>query len=630
MADGTIVLPWVTRSMTGKGLLFPVVPAPGETLPGYLLRNVQANHLESIRPLLDLANVKIGLSGNYLGKLADGASRLAGVIQLPEVEWAAIWGVAPEQGGRRRLGGVWLTAAQIDSNSRRVPRTYKSGDPDNAIWMVRNLGFCPRTWEMLVSKCPWRGCRRPLSWSSATAFDECSYCGQSVAEADRIVVPTSLRPTLRWLLNLFSDDEAVVIRAMAALPPTLEIDTPTDTYDLILAVARPLRVVVAPELCGRVSPELSDIVRACRFMLDFPRSHWDFAQLDPRVLNAFRSRLEILLKHPHRPAVRACLQRFLQYGRPAKAVAQASVSGRLPLSTTQAAAVLGIQRHDVRQLVEADLLFEAGYIGGPDRRHSAFLSHHVERLREELRAQMSLREFGARTGLPRAAAEQLLACGLLRVTTSAAAKLVFDGPHINRESGEQLIEMVLAKAAVTGAEDHIPLRGVMMGIGGRPKPWGRIIQALLSDGVPGGLVRVGDQRLVDLAVHPITARLLIMGGPGGGQTYAFQPGDLAGWERPDMAPSEAEEYLNCTAQDVGWLRAGAYLTPISQLGSLTRYCRREVEAVGRQLITTREIAARKGMLPIHVWPELKTFSKGGSLGQGFYERDQIEAWMGDL
>lgn len=65
-----------------------------------------------------------------------------------------------------------------------------------------------------------------------------------------------------------------------------------------------------------------------------------------------------------------------------------------------------------------------------------------------------------------------LACGLLRETTSAAAKLVFDGPHITRECGEQLIEMVLAKAAVTGAEDHIPLRGVMMGIGGRSKPWG--------------------------------------------------------------------------------------------------------------------------------------------------------------
>lgn len=136
-----------------------------------------------------------------------------------------------------------------------------------------------------------------------------------------------------------------------------------------------------------------------------------------------------------------------------------------------------------------------------DRRHSAFLSHHVERLREELREQMSLREFGARTGLPRAAAEQLLACGLL------------------------------------------------------------------------------------------TARLLIMGGPGGGQAYAFQPGDLAGWERPEVTPSEVEEYLNCTAQGVGWLRAGAYLTPINQLGSLTRYCRQEVEAVRRQLITTREIAA---------------------------------------
>lgn len=47
-----------------------------------------------------------------------------------------------------------------------------------------------------------------------------------------------------------------------------------------------------------------------------------------------------------------------------------------------------------------------------------------------------------------------------------------------------------------------------------------------------------------------------------------------------------------------------------------------------QLITTRKIAARKGMKPIHVWPELQAFSKGGSLGQGFYERELIESWLG--
>jgi hypothetical protein len=309
-------------------------------------------------------------------------------------------------------------------------------------------------------------------------------------------------------------------------------------------------------------------------------------------------------------------------------VAPQNASGGQWLSTTQAAGILRIQRHDVRRLVEADLLYEYGNVGGPDRRHSAFRGSHVERLREELRGQLSLREFGARTGLPRAASEQLLACGLLRATTSAAAKLVFDGPHITRESGERLIEMVLAKANVSGADDHVPLREVMMGVGGRPKPWGRLVQALLSDGVPGGLVRAGDKRLVDFGVHPLTARRLIMGGPKDGQPYAFQPGDLSGWERSEMMPFEVEEHLNCTAQDLSWLKANHYLTPIQLAGSPTRYSRQEVEALGLQLITTREIAARKGMKPIHVWPELQPFSKGGSLGQGFYERELIESWMG--
>ncbi|MGH6979423.1 MAG: hypothetical protein ACRED4_09060, partial [Brevundimonas sp.] len=128
-------------------------------------------------------------------------------------------------------------------------------------------------------------------------------------------------------------------------------------------------------------------------------------------------------------------------------------------------------------------------------------------------------------------------------------------------------------------------------------------------------------------VHAVTARHLLMGGTHDGQAFAFQAGDLGHCERSELAPSEVEEHLNCTAQDISWLRNRNYLASISADGDAARYCRLDVEALGRQLITTREIAARTGRPAPQLWPELQDFSAGGSLGQGFYDRGLIEAWI---
>lgn len=627
MANDTIVLPEATRSVTGRSLLFPVTPAAGETLPGYLLRNVEPNCLPSIRPILSLADLDIELAGNCLGKLSQAAPRLAAAFPVPSTAWSAVWGVEPEQAGRRRLGGVWLKPELIESNVRRVPRGHRPGEPDQAIWMVRHLGFCDRTWEMLTDRCPPQGCGRSLTWYSARALHLCGHCGASVSLSRRQSVPAPWRPTLRWLLSLFDEDENRVARAMTLLPAVLNIESPTEAYELILAMARPLRAFANASLHGRVTPELGDLVRACRFILDFPRSHWDLAQHGPSGLTSFRSRMDVLVRQPHGPAVRNDLRMFQQYGRPVRSNVQPS--GRIGewLSTTQAAAHLNIQRRDVRRLVEAGLLLDLSHTDTPRRTHSSFRSRHVERLRDELRGQVSLRELSTRTGLRRIAVEQLLACGLLKVTTSSAAKLVFEGLHTTRESADALSELVYAKSSELSGSEYVPLRCVMRGVGGRPKPWGRLIQAILNDDVPGGLAGSKDRPLVDLAVHPIVARELIMGGPGGGQLYAFQVGDLAGWEREEMCPREVEEHLNCTAQDVSWLKATKRLSSLCAEGSRTRYVRREVEALGFRLITTREIAARRGLKPAQVWPELQPFSEGGAFGQGFYDRTLVEGWL---
>ena len=77
------MLPAATGSVTGRRLLFPVMPAPGETLPGYLLRNVEPNFLSSIRPLLSVAGVDVALAGNCIDKLSRVSWRLYDNFGVP-------------------------------------------------------------------------------------------------------------------------------------------------------------------------------------------------------------------------------------------------------------------------------------------------------------------------------------------------------------------------------------------------------------------------------------------------------------------------------------------------------------------------------------------------------------------
>lgn len=144
--------------------------------------------------------------------------------------------------------------------------------------------------------------------------------------------------------------------------------------------------------------------------------------------------------------------------------------------------------------------------------HSSLQRVNVDRLRFELVAQMPLREFQSRTGLSRSAVEQLLALDLLAETTSAAAKLVYQGLHIERESAEALLDGLAVASEVEPGEGDVPIWEVMRGVGGRPKPWARLLLAALDGKLPGGLRGAPGSKVINLTLHPVAARHLVMGG----------------------------------------------------------------------------------------------------------------------
>jgi len=623
MPDGGTALPGA-RSMVGKSLLFPLSPEPGETLLGFLVRSAEHNYLPSPSPILNDLGVNLHLKGDCLGRLAGDLPVLADLLGQPLAEANRLWGAEPLSGGRRRLGGVWLRSELIFSSHRRLPRTFVPGSADRAFWMVRNLGFCPESWELLVDRCPRPWCGRRLTWCSANALHCCGFCGATVSEAKRRRVPVKDRPALDWLTGLFGEDEEYVGRTLQRLPPLFELDSATDTYELLTALSRPMNVLSRAQSDGQLSG-LGDVAAACRFILDFPRSHWDLQQVDQEVSRNFRHRLEWVAHHTTLAVVRRETERLLHYGR-ARVRAPHLPSGRSDwLSISAAARLLRVQRSSVRNLIDSGLLPATDGGGGELRDHSVIRRSDVSDIERRIRERMSWRQFCSASGLPQIALEQLLAGGLLRAKDDPAVSELFGERQLEGSSAESFLVLRWDPSLEDEEFNWVPLSRVMQGVGGREKPWARVFQAVLKGDLPGGLRRNADKpQLIHHTVHPITARRLIMGGPNARTPFDFQEGDLGEHWRTDLSPRETELHLNCTAQDVMWLRSQKLVSPVNAKGKPTRYARLDVEALGRELITTREIAARLDLRAVDVWQSLQGLASGGAFGQGFFKRDLVE------
>lgn len=625
MADGAAAFNFQGPA-EGKSLLFPLQPQQGETLPGFILRSAEFNWLQGARSIRRMAGISPHDALIAWSQGVQDLERVGKSLGIFTEQVSDLWGATALVGGRRRLGGVWLRPKAIHASSRIVPTSMSGDTPDQAFWLVSDLGFCPNTWEILVRECPI--CNRPLSWSTTYALHLCQ-CGGEIAAAKKRMVTRGDRRVLEWLASLFSENDLVVERAMQALPAESLIRTATDAYEVISALARPMVLLrQGSKTCRKVT--LEDVANSVRYLLEFPRSYWDLRQRDRCIRNDLMKRMEGQARFTTQTVVQQELLRMLRYGQHKGTASH--FAGDAPLmSLTRVATALRAQKGDVRRLVNAGLLHDVDPCGGAHRAHSVFHRHEVERIKRGIDARLAWRDYKAIHALPAEALEQLFGQGSLIETDDAAARLLYEDRLLDRTTAELFANRLLENAPKDDEGTFVPLREVMMGVGGRPKPWGRLLLAGLSGELPGGFRQDPNYDGIGaLRVHGLTARGLIMGGPNHAGAFRCLPGDLAGWQSLEMEPGEVVRYLNCEHEDLRTLKLWKRLTKINAKGMPTKFDRVQVEGIGRQLITTREIAARRGVAPTAMWVPLQRFAEDGSLGQGFYRRTLVEGWLADL
>lgn len=605
-------------------VLFPVDPVQGETLLSYVMRTAEWNHLGRFGAALQALGFSCRYSRHTLCEVTRGLGEFRDALGVHPLALATLWGVEPLEAGRRRLGGVWLRPNHIAASRRRLPPSILAGQHDQAIWMVKHLGFCPSTWELLTEVCPRRWCGRPLWWWGAPSIDQCWHCGSRLNEVKRSTkVPVSDRPPLRWIVDLFDDREEVVERAINRVPPIFSISNATDLYELIVGFARIFQDLWRLPTQGAAKDTARAAAAAARFILEFPRSHWDFEQSEMGEVSDFRIRLRSLRDHSSIASVRENAGNVLDYGRDRARPNVPEVPTLRYLNLTNTARALQIEASAVNDLVAHKFLVALSAGGGRMRKHRSFRRTQVAALQSRMVGRLSWADFCRLTGLPQVAVEQLLAVGALRRCEDDAIRFLYGPGHLERIAATSYVEQLLRVALPEAPSGWISLRDVMTGVGGRAKPWAPMLNAALEGDIPGGVARSQGDRLDALAIHPLVARRMVMGGPEVSLPFG-EPPSLTSDVATHMGAGGVADYLNCTAQDISWLRARGYLRSISIPPARALYLRSDVEALSVTYITTREIAARLGLKAKEVWEGFDFVANEATIGQGFHVRAAIE------
>jgi hypothetical protein len=608
-------------------------PQLNETLLGFVVRCIERNRLGTPVSFMRAVGLELKAKGDFLTRLQAELPAVAKAFSMSVEALEGLWGaLPPTEDRKRRLGGVWLRPALIEQSTRRAPPSLDAGMADDARWMIRPIEFCPTRWEILIDRCPNRWCGKVLTWPRAESLHLCRHCGTPISTAPRRMVPRQDRRWLEWIMSLFSEDEATHQAAVRRVPPYFRVETATEVFELLLAFRHAFRVSGAEP-----AEEIADIpedegeqgdwrnwVSAARFMLEYPRSHWDILQKRAsRERAAFRLAFKRIAHNSNVPIVRSELARInLEAGH---LPISSSCRGWRPtpeMTSNAAAKELGVTPGALKQLVEAKMLTPLRTRGAKDR-INLYAKGDIDVLKASCGEGMSSRWFRANSALPKIAVEQLASLDHIEFCENPAALLLYGDRRLRADMADQVLRRIRHAPLLPSEGDWISLTEAFMGVGGREKPWGPILGAWLMGRLPAGLANGAEFGPPVLFISAAVARSLVMGGPSAEPWFSFAPKQYGDLRRDWFSSGETAAYLNCSAVEIGYLLEKGHLRPLAGSGR-TRYGRSEVEEFARAWMNTREAAARLGVSPRHVWRELEPYCVRRSLGRGFHRREELE------
>jgi hypothetical protein len=460
-------------------------------LDGYVARVAAAHHMPRMSQITEVTR-EIGAHRPHasfcddagLEVLADCLGIDPESIRLHSPAWSP---------GTKMLSffGTLVSRNLMQFTYRRFsPQALSMSAHHRGLWQIRQLPICTETWEYLEEHCPNPSCRRRQLWRRTAGVELCDYCAEPLTRAQATPVPENLRNYLEMLIGLIHHDPEKRRVARRGLPPDLE--------DLSSGHLLELAFALAPVIDRRVAPLLADrslnLDSSRNFVVPALAATWPFlagwpGAIEQHVaekLNIGGSRKDgstckafykVLCDHNDprlSPAVQNLLSQLVERCRAARSrgvtiakIAKLTCADRQTLLEMRKAgklpSFLALDGHRLQVLVNQEAV-------------AGMLAHNRPRLRLIHAAEM--------LGVPTYAIREMVHLGLVRAAPVPPGRGDYLQLAVARDSMQTLRDAL--SRSLTPANDAHPvsLVEVMRRIGGRPKPWARVIKAIIDGKLP--------------------------------------------------------------------------------------------------------------------------------------------------
>jgi len=463
----------------------PQPPIPNESLLSWIARTTIENELPNVTTIMrDVGQTHRNRVVDVMRKEIDveGLSVILGGAQ-PILESMRSHDIG--KGATRYLGSI-IRTGDLHTRARRfAPATLADDDTPfyRASWLIRTFPVCTESWQTLRTTCQ---CGTEQTWAKVSSLFLCEGCGEDLRELPADTVPPEARPGLTFLADLLFGNEKARATAKAQLPPDLQVLDSGDAYELALLVARitdPTMPNPREKVWRRDPMRLAlALSKAAELLPQWPRTPWlaleaagDVKAMLPRC-DALKTLYRVLCNE-YAPNIAASIEQMLDGMRLAITLDCEEPPDHL-VDLNDAEKILGTSKRTIRAARAAGHL-ECHFV---IRRGEVLPGYS----RAELQAMAKTRSWPSasvaakRLGLPTYGVEQLCAMGEL-LWAKAPYRTLRPGLVIDPHSIDAFKNALRARSSsFEDTSDSVPLTRVMRGIGGREKPWGRVLQGLRS------------------------------------------------------------------------------------------------------------------------------------------------------
>jgi len=590
-------------------LALPTTPIQGESLPGLLARATRRNVLARTDVVLRDVGLVLPRQGLISLQAGDWPADFSRKIRcgIEQVE-ARRTPYLDEGRSMVRWGDHAIRRDHLDFVRRRVsPAALAADRPHHRMnWLNLLLPVCPESLEPLVDTCS--SCGRVQGWHHAWGIGICDdlHCGEPLRSSPKGLLPAYLADGYRQFAAFLSP--AAADRASATATWTEEMRTLPDWQLVNLALIAG-SAFLEPELGGSVAAirALPPLRFAAVAATGMPLlSQWPsklreasathvatFPPSATQAMRAFTSSMRQLGDAAGgRDAVAAFVRRTFPDPFAHISMALGDASGPV-VARWEACRRIGLKMHQLRSIESAGLLTQRfAHVGR--REFGQLDAEEVARLTTAWRGSEPAAALAWRLGVPHYAVEQLACLGIVDREDDPAVVHLDDRLRLRSESVEVFVE-ALAKAARTDPPPGhaAPLGSAMRVFGGSPKPWGAVLERLISARLPFWLVGSGGEFARRARVRPEELRRL--------RHLTFRQSDFPLFPFAQTCPqADVIELLNVAPKHV--LRAAKEgMISFERSGQQLRADRTAVLDLAQRYIAWAEIAARSGIPSTQAW-----------------------------